>query len=119
LHAGLCGLDAATGRRLSDWGYTVNGADALAPLGRGLLLRDRVIWPTRAAGLREVLWDGTTRYPSTALINLPGGNLAYGDGCLVVATTDRLHVLVGKSPQVMGTDRRAGVRGRNFEGEVR
>lgn len=97
-HAGMCGLDVSTGRRLGDWGYRVAGAEALAPLGRGLLCGDRVYWPTRAHGLKELRWDGTSGYPPTAFRELPGGNLAYGDGCLVVATANRLHILVGDRP---------------------
>jgi outer membrane protein assembly factor BamB len=96
-HAGICGLDAVNGRRLADGGYRVAGADALAPLGRGLLCGDRVYWPTRAAGVHELRFDGTTAYGSTALRELPGGNLVYGEGCLVVATSDRLHVLCSGS----------------------
>jgi outer membrane protein assembly factor BamB len=102
LHAGLCALDAATGRRIPDWGYRVAGADALAPFGRGLLYDDRVYWPTRTAGVMELRWDGTTGYPPTAFRDLPGGNLAYGDGSLVVATADRLHVLVGAAAEADG-----------------
>jgi outer membrane protein assembly factor BamB len=93
-HAGLCAFDAGTGRRLSDWGYRVAGADTMAPFGRGLLFGDRVYWPTRAAGVLELRWDGTTGYVPTVFRELPGGNLAYGDGCLAVAAADRLHVLV-------------------------
>ena len=94
MHAGVCAFDSVTGRRLTDWGYRVAGADAMAPFGRGLLFGDRVYWPTRAEGLLELRWDGTTGYPPTAFRELPGGNLAYGDGCLAVATADRLYVLV-------------------------
>jgi outer membrane protein assembly factor BamB len=92
-HAGLCALDAESGRRLPDWGYHVAGADALAPFGRGLLCRDRVYWPTRAAGVHELRFDGTMAYGSTALRELPAGNLAYGDGYLTAAAADRLHVV--------------------------
>jgi outer membrane protein assembly factor BamB len=107
-HAGLCALDAATGRRLPDWGYRVAGADALAPFGRGLLCRDRVYWPTRAAGVQMLRMDGTTGYPPTSFRDLPGGNLTYGDGSLVVATADRLHVLVGTPVEVAGPAHRVG-----------
>ncbi|HEY1375991.1 MAG TPA: PQQ-binding-like beta-propeller repeat protein, partial [Gemmataceae bacterium] len=109
-HAGLCALDAATGRRLPDWGYRVAGADALAPFGRGLLCGDRVYWPTRAAGLKELRWDGTTGYAPTAFRDLPGGNLAYGDGCLVVATADHLHVLVAPAAEAAGPGQPVGRR---------
>jgi outer membrane protein assembly factor BamB len=107
-HAGLCALDAATGQRLSSWGYRVGGAEALAPLGRGLLFGDRVYWPTRAAGVQELRWDGTTGYPPTVFRDLPGGNLAYGNGCLVVATADRLHVLVGEPEELAGPEHHVG-----------
>ncbi len=109
-HAGLCALDADSGRRLPDWGYRVSGADELAPFGRGLLCGDRVYWPTRAAGVNDLRWDGSTGYPPTCFRDLPGGNLAYGDGCLVVATADRMHVLVGESGAGAGPGHRVGQR---------
>jgi outer membrane protein assembly factor BamB len=101
--AGLAALDANTGRLLPDWGYRVAGADAFAPFGRGLLFGDRVYWPTRSGGVHELRWDGTTGYIPTALRALNGGNLAYGDGCLAVATADELRVLVVEPKDGMAT----------------
>ena len=49
--------------------------------------------PPASTSLR---WDGTSAYPPTCFHDLPGGNLAYSEGCLVVATADHLHVLVGE-----------------------
>jgi outer membrane protein assembly factor BamB len=108
--SGLFALDAATGRRIADWGYRVAGADGFAPFGRGLLCADRVYWPTRGTGVQELRWDGTLVYAPTAFQSLPGGNVAYGDGCLVVATADRLHVLVGASVGATGRPVRIGQR---------
>jgi outer membrane protein assembly factor BamB len=111
--AGLCALDAATGRRIPDWGYWVPGADRFAPFGRGLLCEDRVYWPTRDLGVNELHWDGTPGYAPAAFRGLPGGNLAYGEGCLVVATADRLHVLVGAAQEAAGPGLRIGHEARD------
>ncbi len=117
--AGLCALDTATGQPVPDWGYRVPGADTLAPFGRGLLCQDRVYWPTRGAGVKELLWDGTVGYAPTAFQQLPGGNLAYGDGCLVVATADRLHILIGASQEAAQSGLRLGQRPRTAEEHYR
>lgn len=92
--AGLTALDASTGRIVPGWGYAVFAGEDVAPFGRGLIAGDRVYWPTRAAGVRELHLDGTVELPPTSFQSLPGGNLVYGEGGLVVATEDRLHVLL-------------------------
>src|SRR5436309_13539003 len=39
------------------------------------------------------LHDGEPVYPPTALMQMPGGNLAFGENHLAVATAEHLHVL--------------------------
>jgi hypothetical protein len=96
LIAGLAALDVATGRRAPDWGYAVFGADAAAPFGRGLFLDDCVYCPTRADGIKVVPLDGPLQPVPAVFQSLPGGNLISGNGCLIVATAERLHVILAK-----------------------
>lgn len=95
--SGLLALDAATGRRRSDWGYSVFGADSSAPFGRGIMLGDRICWPTRNAGVLVARFDGSPELAPTILRSLPGGNLAYADGMLLLATADRLYAVSARS----------------------
>lgn len=90
LDSGLVALNTATGRRTPDWGYSVFGADAAAPFGRGILLGERICWPTRNAGIMVARLDGSPEFVPTVLRNLPGGNLVFADGMLLVATAERL-----------------------------
>src|SRR5207244_577058 len=57
--SGLTALDVATGRPAA-WGYQRTGAEPEAPFGRGFLVEDRVVWPTRAAGVRRTQGDRPT-----------------------------------------------------------
>src|SRR5439155_4051637 len=67
---------------------------------------DRVVWPTRATGVQQMQWSGDLIRQPIAFMNLPGGNLAYGDGCLVVATADRLHILLAEQMDAKAADAR-------------
>ena len=89
--AGVIGLDCATGRRLPNWGYSVFCADSAPPFGRGIVLGDRACWPTRNAGVLIARLDGTPEYAPAILRGLPGGNLIYAGGFLLVATPDKLY----------------------------
>jgi outer membrane protein assembly factor BamB len=100
--AGLCALEVTTGRRAPDWGYSVFGADSAAPFGRGLLFADCVLWPTRANGIQVMRLDGRLDYPPAVLQSLPGGNLVFGDGMLIVATAERLYALSAR-PEISAT----------------
>jgi outer membrane protein assembly factor BamB len=95
--SGLTALDVATGRPAA-WGYQRTGAPPEAPFGRGFIVEDRVVWPTRGTGVQQLRWNGDLVHQPVAFMGgpggLPAGNLAYGDGCLVVATADRLHILL-------------------------
>lgn len=109
-HSGICAFDAMTGRVIPDWGYRVAGSDSMAPFGNGLLCRDRIYWPTRSAGIQELRWNGTLAYPSTILREVPGGNLAFGDGCLAVATPTSLQLLTSNRQLLQGSERNREVR---------
>jgi len=109
-HSGICAFDAITGRVIPDWGYQVAGSDAMAPFGNGLLCRDRIYWPTRSAGVQELRWNGTLAYPSTILREVPGGNLAFGDGCLAIATPTSLQLLTSTRQVLHGSERNREVR---------
>ncbi|MFL5331315.1 MAG: PQQ-binding-like beta-propeller repeat protein [Gemmataceae bacterium] len=88
LRNGIAAIDLVTGHLIADWG----SLEADRPLGRGLIAGDRVLWPTSKQGLRILKLDGSLEYPPAAFFNLPGGNVAFADGYLVLATAEHLHV---------------------------
>jgi outer membrane protein assembly factor BamB len=93
----LGAADGAAGWSLPDDGW-------LAPMGRGLLLGDLVLWPTaqlhRETGASHFVVvavrqeDGRPAADPPALERLPAGNLAYAHGCLAVADQHTLSVFV-------------------------
>jgi outer membrane protein assembly factor BamB len=88
---GIRALDATTGADLRDWMQPDDGSSELPTFGRGLLAGDNVYWPT-LHGLRVLRQeDGQPveldRIPAA---NVPGGNLALGNGCLIIATEREL-----------------------------
>jgi outer membrane protein assembly factor BamB len=113
--SGLTALNVATGRPAA-WGYQRAGAKDGAPFGRGFLVQDRVVWPTRRTGVQQLQWNGDLVRQPVAFMGegtvpggrpgLPGGNLAYGDGCLVVATADKLHILLADPLDAKAADAR-------------
>src|SRR5262249_53256125 len=90
---GLRAVDAATGSDRGGWQQPSDGTP-LGPFGRGLLVGDLVLWPTKL-GLRVVRQTDGERpedlNPSW-LDQVPPGNLAFGDGCLAVAGTEVLSI---------------------------
>jgi outer membrane protein assembly factor BamB len=86
-------LDAATGNPLRSWLQPANGT-GLTTFGRGLLAGDVVLWPTRGKnGDRiHVLRNDDGQPVDEAAI--PAGNLASGNGCLVVAGTEFLSAYI-------------------------
>lgn len=87
---GIRGIDAKTGKDLRAWLQPDGGQD-LPTIGRGLLVGDKVWWPTRD-GLR-ILQQEDGQPPATGftpLDGVPPGNLALGNGCLVIATSTEL-----------------------------
>ena len=103
---GLQAVSTTTGLTL--WQQPSEGR--LAGLGRGLLAGGWLFWPTQDVNLplRSVnLADGQQQkgdeespfaepsfFDPTQLRPIPAGNLAFGNGCLVVAGTDELVVFV-------------------------
>ena len=85
-------LDLATGRVLRAWpeaGLVDEGA------GRGLLAGDSIYWPTKTGILvldQETGGSVNSTIPLSQAFGYGGGNLAVGEGYLVVAQRDRLVV---------------------------
>ncbi len=86
IYHGIGAIDVRSGTIDTQWGKL----DAAAPFGRGLILGDCVLFPTRLNGLLVLDRAGQPVYQPTLFHNLPGGNLAYDDGTLVIATADHL-----------------------------
>ncbi len=90
-------FDVKTGKLKHSWPDKTTGAQGF---GRGLLAGDRVYWPTKseihildqATGLQT---DSPIRLRDT--YGVEGGNLAVGDGYLVVAQTNSLAVFCQNS----------------------
>ena len=89
---GIRALDATTGADLRHWLHPSGGHDELPSLGRGVLAGDKVIWPT-IHGLR-ILDQDDGQVSTQDFVPLNGvrpGNIAVGDGCIVIATERELH----------------------------
>lgn len=86
---GIGAIDVVTGRVDPSWG----DLSSVPPFGRGLVLADRVLFPTRDGGIKVLGLDGRPNYPSAAFQAVAGGNLAIGDGWLVVAGPDDVRTL--------------------------
>ncbi|HEY7159405.1 MAG TPA: PQQ-binding-like beta-propeller repeat protein, partial [Gemmataceae bacterium] len=109
---GLRAVGADDGDDASGWMQPDIGGD-LAPAGRGLLIGDLVLWPTvrhgdfssqtRVYTIRQR--DGRPADDPALLHRLPAGNLAYANGCLVVADRQTLSVFV--PPRMVLSRRRA------------
>jgi outer membrane protein assembly factor BamB len=96
---GLQAADAATGKLLIDWLIPATGDGELASLGRGFLAGDKVYWPTRDLGLcvlsqQDGQPDPADNYYFRQRFGQALGNLAFGEGCLAIATPDQLRVFV-------------------------
>ncbi len=91
-------IDVKTGKRLSKWPDNPSGFDGY---GRGVLAGDSIYWPTRTE--IHVLDQETGLRGNQPPIKLKesfqtgGGNLAVGDGYLVVARNDSLVVFCQNS----------------------
>ena len=84
---GLRGLNVRTGADAGEAGWTLHDQTGEVTFGRGLVTDDAVVWPTRAGLVFVSPEDGRP-----LRIPVPGsfGNLAYGEGCLIVATGTEL-----------------------------
>jgi outer membrane protein assembly factor BamB len=91
---GLRALDVATGSDQNGWLQPEFGR--LPPFGRGFLADGWIFWPTQDANLPLRLVHtsdgrqehGTRAFPPNQLRGLVAGNMAYANGCLVVAGAD-------------------------------
>jgi outer membrane protein assembly factor BamB/tetratricopeptide (TPR) repeat protein len=90
-------FDVKTGKLIHSW---PDSGRAYEGFGRGLLAGDKIYWPTRS----DIhILDQTTGLPAEPPIKLQesfqttGGNLAVGDGYLIVAQTDQMVVFCQNS----------------------
>jgi outer membrane protein assembly factor BamB/tetratricopeptide (TPR) repeat protein len=90
-------FDVKTGKRVAIW---PDGPKGYEGFGRGILAGDRIYWPTRT----EIhILDQVTGLRTDPPIKLQesfqtsGGNLAVGDGYLIIAQTDKLVVFCQNS----------------------
>ncbi len=90
-------FDVKTGKLIRSW---PDSGRAYEGFGRGLLAGDKIYWPTRT----DIhILDQTTGLPAAPSIKLQesfqttGGNLAVGDGYLIVAQTDGMVVFCQNS----------------------
>lgn len=81
---GIGAIHVATGQIDVTWG----SLQGLPPFGRGLIVGDCVLYPTRHNGLMVLDREGQLTYPPKLLREAPGGNVMYSDGWLLIATTD-------------------------------
>jgi outer membrane protein assembly factor BamB len=86
LFHGIGAIGTATGAIDRQWG----DLRAPAPFGRGLILGDVVLFPTRNNGLLVLDRNGKPVYGPTLFHDLPGGNLVYGNGMLAIAMANHL-----------------------------
>jgi outer membrane protein assembly factor BamB len=84
---GLRAVDALTGGDERGWSLPDDGG-GLAPMGRGLLAGDLVLWPTarKPYGVFAVRQEDGRQPDNPALLHrIPAGNLVFANGCLLVA----------------------------------
>jgi outer membrane protein assembly factor BamB len=82
-----------------------DGGGALAPMGRGLLVGDLVLWPTENGVYAVRQSDGAQPEDPTLLRNIPPGNLLYAGGCLASAGRRTLTLFV---PPALRLEEREG-----------
>jgi outer membrane protein assembly factor BamB/tetratricopeptide (TPR) repeat protein len=103
---GIRAVEAATGDERNGWAQPGEGSKGLPTFGRGFLAGGWVFWPVwcRSADVNLPLralnaldgqqHRGEDAYDPTQFYRLQNGNLTCGNGCLVVAGTERLFVYV-------------------------
>jgi outer membrane protein assembly factor BamB len=99
---GIGAIDTATGKIDRQWG----DLRAAAPFGRGLILGGVVLFPSRNNGLLVLDRSGKPVYGPTLFRDLPGGNLACGNGTLAIAMADHILRLSFDPPEHKGQDAR-------------
>lgn len=88
-------LDAVTGNDLRYWMQPADGTE-LKTFGRGVLAGDWVFWPVRSDRRQGVYVLDQETGEAVHYEDKINGNLAMGDGCLVVAGTRELSVYVAE-----------------------
>ncbi|OAI46433.1 hypothetical protein AYO44_11425 [Planctomycetaceae bacterium SCGC AG-212-F19] len=87
---GIRGLDAGTGADSRQWMHPEGGHGELPSMGRGVFAGGRLLWPT-SEGLRILKDDGQLADDDFVPLNgVPSGNLAVGNGAVIVATDREL-----------------------------
>lgn len=87
---GIRGLDAVTGADVRQWMHPEGGHGELPSMGRGLFAGSRLLWPT-SEGLRILKEDGQVADEDfVPLQGIGAGNLAVGNGAVIVATDREL-----------------------------
>jgi outer membrane protein assembly factor BamB len=92
----LRAVDAKDG---SDVWRLPDGGGKLAPVGRGVLIGDVVVWPTAKGVFVRRQEDGDPIYSTAILDRVPVGNLVYADGVLAVADRTTLSVFVPREKE--------------------
>lgn len=92
---GLRAVDARTGADTTGW--MLPDAGRLAPLGRGQLVGDVVLWPTLKGVFAVRAEDGHLVDGPAHLDRVPAGNLLYQDGVLV--SSGRSTLTIFKEPE--------------------
>jgi outer membrane protein assembly factor BamB/tetratricopeptide (TPR) repeat protein len=90
---GLRAVDAADGGDKGGWQLPDGGGER-APAGRGLLIGNKVLWPTANGVVVCNQADGALDYRPMLGMQVPSGNLVYANGCLAVADRTTLSVFV-------------------------
>jgi outer membrane protein assembly factor BamB/tetratricopeptide (TPR) repeat protein len=94
---GIRAVDTVTGKTLRSWMQPLDDSD-LPSLGRGFLAGGKVFWPTRdglcVLGAQDGQPDPVDNYYFSQRIGQPTGNLAWGEGCLALASADELRIYV-------------------------
>jgi outer membrane protein assembly factor BamB len=107
---GIRAVDVASGLDAGGWFQPGDGT-TLAPLGRGLLAGDLVVWPTRAGLCVLDQSDGEQPYgvnPVPIRDRCPRGNVLFANGMLIVAGAKELFVFV--PPRQKLDERRAAAK---------
>lgn len=91
---GLRAYHTITGACEGPFGWMNHDDPMLATYGRGVIIGDQIAWPT-TAGLYFI--DVASGLPTRPLLRDVCGNIAYADGCMVVASTRTLWCFQGSS----------------------
>jgi outer membrane protein assembly factor BamB len=105
---GIGAVNVVTGKIDPNWG----SFRSATPGGRGMILEDVVLFPTRTDGLQALTLQGQPIYTPAAFRKLPPGNLALAGETLVIAGPDRM-TFVRFGPPRFGVKKQNGVAPEN------